>query len=348
MFSKRLSLNSLVELCRSLRYSLSSGLTLRDTMALLATKGDPRLRPVAEEIGKEIKSGWSLQDALKKQEKVFPPLFLALCTVGEESGNLPEILAELERYYIVQQKLRREFVKQITWPILQLFLAVMVISGLIVVLDLIVPKSGESIDALGVGLKGVKGARIFLEWVFGVIFGLWFAMWLTKKLLSRRAIVESILLNIPMLGPTLRSVALARFCVSLHLMLETNLSVNKTIRLALMATDNAAFIAKWPVVETALRKGENITSALAETNLFPARFMGTVAIGEENGRLPEILKHAAEEWEEESRRRLDILNRATSYLVWLVVMILMGVAIFRIFMIYYDKIQNALDATNAK
>src|SRR5579871_1565883 len=136
-FSRRLSIKDLIDLCRSMRYSLASGLTLRDVMDLLSTNGPPRLRPVAAQISKELKAGWSLQDAIGKQAHVFPPLFLALTAVGEESGNLPEVLTELEKYYRVQQKLRRDFIDQISWPVVQLVLAVFVIAGLILVLGII-------------------------------------------------------------------------------------------------------------------------------------------------------------------------------------------------------------------
>src|SRR5262249_28289617 len=150
-FSRRLSIKDLVDLCRSMRYSLASGLTLRDVMDLLHTNGPPRLRPVAAEISKELKAGWSLQDAISKQSAVFPPIFLALVTVGEESGNLPEVLTELEKYYKVQQKLRREFIDQITWPVIQFGMAVFVIAGLIWVLDFVSqlnPGSDASKDPL--------------------------------------------------------------------------------------------------------------------------------------------------------------------------------------------------------
>src|SRR5947209_10131721 len=98
-FSKRLPLSALIDLCRSMRYSLGAGLMLRDVMDLLAGKGTRPIRPVAAKISKDLKAGWSLQDALNKQQAAFPPLFIALTTVGEESGNLPEVLGELEKYY---------------------------------------------------------------------------------------------------------------------------------------------------------------------------------------------------------------------------------------------------------
>jgi type II secretory pathway component PulF len=339
-FFRRLSTRDLIDLCRSMRYSLSSGLTLRDVMDLLTTNGPPRLRPVAAQISRELKAGWSLQDAIGKQSAVFPPIFLALVTVGEESGNLPEVLNELEKYYRVQQKLRREFIDQISWPVVQLVLAVFVIAALIVILDFVAhlnPGSDATTDPLGLGLTGYRGAGIVLGGFFGGVAVLLTVFFLLKRLLRRRAIVEKTLLHIPIIGPCVRAIALTRFCVALHLMLETSLSVRKTLRLALVATDNLAFTAGQGAVESALSRGETITSSLSNCRVFPAHFLGVVAVAEESGRLPEVLRNQAEEYDEEARRRLAVVNKLVSYFIWLGILAVMAFAVIRIFLNVYLK-----------
>jgi type IV pilus assembly protein PilC len=344
MFFRRLSIKDLIDLCRSMRYSLSSGLTLRDVMDLLTTNGPPRLRPVAAQISKELKAGWSLQDAIAKQSSVFPPIFLALVTVGEESGNLPEVLSELEKYYRVQQKLRREFIDQISWPVVQLVLAIFVIAALIVILDFVAklnPGTEATVDPLGIGLRGTQGAIIFLAVVFGSFAALAIVFVVLKILLRRRAIVEKALLHLPGFGPCIRAIALTRFCVALHLMLETSLSVRKTLRLALVATDNLAFTSAQGAVESALTRGETITAALTSCHVFPAHFLGVVAVAEESGRLPEVLRNQAEDYDEEARRRLSFVNKLFSYAIWFMILGVLGFAIIRIMQkVYIDAINK--------
>ncbi len=346
-FSRRLSIKDLIDLCRSMRYSLASGLTLRDVMDLLATNGPPRLRPVAAQISKELKAGWSLQDAIGKQAHVFPPLFLALVTVGEESGNLPEVLTELEKYYRVQQKLRREFIDQISWPVIQLCMAIFVIAGLIWALAFVKslnPGSEATDDPLGLGLVGTKGALTFLGIVFGSIAALIIGFLVLRRLLRRRAIVEKLLLRLPAYGACIRAIALTRFCVALHLMLETSMSVRKTLKLALMATDNLAFSSTQGKVESALSRGETITSALSSCNVFPSHFLGVIAVAEESGRLPEVLRNQAEEYDEEARRRLTVVNKIFSYVIWIGIAVFLAFAIFSIFQeVYVKQIMNRLD-----
>jgi type II secretory pathway component PulF len=140
-----------------------------------------------------------------------------------------------------------------------------------------------------------------------------------------------------------QGLALARFCVALRLMLETNMSVLKMMELALMATDNAAFQAARPVIDASLKSGNNIEMSLAAAGLFPQSFLSAVAVAEGSGRLPELLREQANDYDEETRRRLGFLNQVASYLVWLGVAFLIIFAIYRIFStVYIENIDKFL------
>jgi type II secretory pathway component PulF len=337
MFFRTLPIPALLELCRSMRYALGSGLMLRDVMDLLANKGTRSVRPVSARICKDLKAGWSLQDALKKQEDCFPPLFLALTTVGEESGNLPEVLLELEKYYEMQQKLRRDFWSQINWPIVQFVSSLLIVALLIVILgEIAIARPGSPpVDALGLGLFGKSGAIVFLGTVTAGLLTATLLFLVLKRLLRRRAVVERFLLALPGIGPCVRAVAMMHFCVAGRLMLDTTLSVVKMLRLAFLATDNAAFTTTIPRVEGSLRQGNSITTALTTAGVFSEKFLAAVAVAEESGRLPESLAYQGKEYEDETRRRLAFLTRLAGSLVWLGIAAVIITCIFRIFMVVY-------------
>ena len=344
-WSRRLSLTALIDLCRSMRFALHSGLMLRDVMDLLAAKGLRPVRPVAARISKDLKAGWGLQDALKKQEHAFPPLFVNLATVGEESGNLPEVLGELEKYYVLQQRLRRDFLNQITWPLVQFVLAVVLVTLLIYILGVLPAQGhkGERFDALGLGLLGPRGALIFFTSVTGTLVAAVTLFLVLKRLLRRRAVVERALLAVPGVGPCLRAVALTRMCVAGRLMLETSLSIFKALRLMFVATDNAAFIREYPRVEASLRQGNAIAASFGRARVLPEKFLSAVAVAEESGRLPETLRYQGEEYDDEMRRRLAWLTRVAGGVVWLCVAAVIITVIFRIFINYIgliDQLQN--------
>jgi type IV pilus assembly protein PilC len=344
-WSRRLPLWALIDLARSARHALTSGLFLRDVMDLLASKGTRPVRRVAGRIGKDLKAGWSFDDALRKQESYFPPLFVSLATVGEESGHLPEVLHELEKYYILQQKLRRDFLNSISWPVIQFVSAVLIVALLILVLGELptAGPQGGKFDALGMGLLGARGALIFLGWVGGTLVGVTAAFLVLKKLLRKRAVVERVLLLVPAVGPCLRAMALTRFCIAGRLMLETSLSIFKSLRLAFLATDNAAFIQRYPAVEASLRQGNGITTSFERARVFPTKFMSAMAVAEESGRLPETLRYQGEEYDDEMRRRLGWLTRLAGGLIWLAVAAVIILVIVRIYGNYIGIIDALSD-----
>jgi type IV pilus assembly protein PilC len=334
LFSSRLSLSNVIELCRVLRHSLGAGLMVRDVFRRQATNGPSAVRPVAGRIAGELERGGGLDDALKREEKVFPPLLIALARVGEQTGMLPEVFGELEKYFVRQQKLRWTFIGQIAWPIISFVLAVLAIAFLILVMGLIPPATdftGKPYDPLGFGLKGPGGAMIFVGIVGGVLLGLFGIYLLVTRLLQQRAAFDSFCLRVPVLGPCARALALSRFCLALRLTLETAMPTGRALRLSLRATGNAAFEQKADVAVSAVKVGDELTVALRRTGVFPDDFLRILETAEESGRLHELLRQQGEYYDEESGRRLAILTGLAGYGVWLLVG---GVIIFVIFRLF--------------
>src|SRR5437868_2137971 len=126
-FSSQLPAAALAGLCHVLRHSLDAGITLRDVFRQQAARGQPAVRDAAERVRLRLERGDSLEAALEDEQGVFPPLFRAMAQVGEQTGRLPEVFAELEKYYALQEKLRREF-RSRTFPMLvQLVIAFLII-----------------------------------------------------------------------------------------------------------------------------------------------------------------------------------------------------------------------------
>src|SRR2546430_1578102 len=110
--SRAAPLSALVELCRSLRHYLGAGLSLLDVFRQQSKRGPSALRDATGDIAKDLGKGRSLEDALNRQRENFPALFIELAVAGEQSGTLPEVFAELEEYYRLVQKLRRQLWSQ--------------------------------------------------------------------------------------------------------------------------------------------------------------------------------------------------------------------------------------------
>lgn len=342
LLSSHLPLSALVELCRALRHNLGAGLSLPEVFHQQGRRGPRLARPVAGRLAELLDRGNSLEQALKRESASFPPLFVSLVSVGENTGMLPEIFGELERYYGRQQKLRNQFRAQVAWPILQLIAAIFIVAGLILVMGMLPrPDVGKGpYDPLGLGLSGPTGALVFLGVVGGVLGGLAGLYLGLRRVLGGGASADAFLLALPVVGPCLEALALARFCLALRLTYETGLPIARALRLALRATGNDAFIARTQRIEEAVRAGNDLSEALAGSRRFPPDFLDIMANAEEAGRLSDVLRHQADHYHEEAGRRLTALTRTMSAGIWLVVAGLIILVIFRIFGSYLKLLDS--------
>jgi type IV pilus assembly protein PilC len=325
--SRQLPLADLIRFCHVGRVSLDAGLTLRDVLRQQAASGSPRLRAVAGRIGRHLERGDDLQVALKAEAGVFPPLFLALVAVGEQTGHLPEILQELEKYFLLQQKSWRQIRSNSLLPVIQFVLAIGVIALLIFVLGLIGQSRGTQ-PASVLGFRGTSGAIQFLLSIAAIIGGLWGAYWVVTRILHRKALLDGVLLWLPGIGGCVRAFVVARFALAMQLTLDTSLAIGRAIRLSLEAAGNAVYQQRGEVIVAAVDDGEELAVALSRAQLFPTDFLSMVAVGEEGGRIVEIMRHQAAQYQEEAARRLKRLVARITGLIWLIYIGFMVAAIF--------------------
>lgn len=337
LFSSQLPLTNVIDLCRALRHNLGAGLSLVRVLRQQAERGPAAVRPLATRMAQRLQEGDSLSVTLDQEKDHLPPLFLSLAKVGEETGHLPEIFGELERYYLLQQKLRRDFRSQSLLPIVQFFLALLLVAGLIFVLGMIAAARGGTPLTL-FGLSGPSGALIFLAVSFGALALMWLGYGILRNLMDQQAAVDAVVLRLPALGPCLEALVLSRFCLAMYLTLDSGMSITRAVRLSLEATGNGAFAAKSDGIVQSLKNGEPLLEALTASGLFSAEFLQLVATGEEGGRVPEVLRHQAEYYQEEAERRLKTFTRLASLAVWFIYAAFMVVMIFRIASFYMSAL----------
>jgi type IV pilus assembly protein PilC len=190
------------------------------------------------------------------------------------------------------------------------------------------------------GIRGPEAAWTFLGWVFGILGGVLFAYLMLRSSLRQMAVLDAVLLRVPVLGPCLQALALGRFALALGLTLDSSLPIARALRLSLRATGNAAYLAREDQVARVLGGGGDLAGALAGARLFPESFLHTVAVAEASGQLPEVMRRQRQEFVEEAERRLRALTRAMTTALWLIYAGLITVAIFRIASVYLDALSG--------
>jgi len=347
LFASRIPPKTLAMVSRSLATMLESGIQIRKAIGIASKKSmHAPTKQVLREVSDAIQGGSDISAALRIHGQFFPTLFLEMVEMAEESGSLPDVLKHLAEHYEANIRMKKEFIGSIIWPAFQLVAAIFVIAVLILVLGLIAESTGNNdMSFLVFGLSGPTGATIWLMGTFGFFAAGYVAWLMIQKAAQAKAIVDPMLLVVPVLGHCMRSFAIARFSWSYFLTQQTGMAVVRSLQGSLKATGNGAFIAQTPFITSAVMEGASLTESLAESRLFTEEYLEMVSVAEESGTVPEALHRLSPQFEEEARRAMKTLTRMLSVAVWLCVAGFIIFFVFRFMLWYVDMIGKAIDQT---
>ncbi len=339
-----LPLKTLAQVCRSLSTMLESGIEVRQVFKLAAKKsGNTRCQDAMIGIAQLIDAGEEVSTAMRAQGGAFPELMTDMVEMSEQTGALPEVLTHLAQHYENNLQLRRQFTSSIAWPMFQLVAAVLIIALLIVVIGMIGgDDKGPNLKSLLFGLSGVSGAIIWLTCTFGGAFLLWVSYEVSIRLFAAKRILDPIWLRVPVLGECLRSFAIARFSWAYYLTAQTGMTIDRSLLASLKATNNGAFQDAAPELIGRIREGEDFSTAITATGLFPEDYLHMVGVAETSGTVPETLYRLSPQFEDQARRSLKTLTAVFSGGIWLMVAAFIVFFIFRFFLWYVGMINDAV------
>lgn len=345
MFSSRIRLKPLAQLCHRLATATNAGIQDRKIWTDEAERGSTKQREVAAGIRDQLARGQTMTDALRQTNDYFPTMYRQMVEVGEISGRLGDIYKRLGRHYDRMLASRRLFFGKLMWPVFQLGMALLVIGILIFMMGMI-PNNQRAgagqIDILGWGLVGSSGLFKYITiLIILAICGLLLFQWLRNREDWIKALMR-VLVSWPIIGKAVKTVAIAKFTWALQLVLDTPMDIRKALTLAFNATNNGYFSQHLPKVLQQIERGQSITQSLAGTGIFPSDFLDTFAVGEESGRLVEAMQRASEDYEERAASAISIIAQFAGYAIWLVIAMFIIFMIFRIFSFYLDTLQSVM------
>jgi len=333
----------LARVSRNLGVSLASGIHIVKAFELAANKTSGRMHGVMLDVARDLKSGNDVTGALEAHREYFPDLFVSIVHVGEATGSLPEVLKSLGTHYENNLRLRKEFLSQITMPVLQLVFAILIVAVLILLLGWIGESTRSTFDVLGWGLLGTKGALIWLGgWTLLVVGGFVGYKFLAATLAGKKAL-HQFLMSLPVIGHCMRSFAIARFAWAFHLTQDAGMPIDDSLEASLRATSNGVFVAAGPSMISEIKEGATLTDAFQNSGLFPLEFNEFVMVAEQSGTVPEALHRMSPQFEDDARRSLQMLATALGWGVWGCVAAFIIFVIFTIVLWYLGEIDKALN-----
>lgn len=337
---------SLSAFAQSLARLTEAGVDLRRAIQTAGQRSsDRRLEAASAAIRKSISGGSTLTEALTQQGELFPPLFKDLVHVGELTGHLPEVFASLAAYYETRLSQLRQFRSSIAWPLIQFIVAISVIGLLIFILGMLPPSGpdGKPWDVTGIGLYGSSGATTwFLGWL-ALAAGGWAAWKFSRNRLAAAQTLDSLLLNVPVLGPCIAAFAVSRFAWCFSLTQKSGMAIRPSLEASFRAAENGAFTTAAPFVWQDVSAGETLTEALRNARVFPEEFLQIVATAEETGTVPEQLQRLSHLFEDQAIRAMRRLTSVFSGTVWLFTSGLIVFFIFRLALLYVGILTDSLN-----
>ncbi len=336
--SGRVSLSELALFSRQIATMLDAGIPIVQTMGDLAEETPNRfLSFVLKEVQQSIKEGSNFSQALARFPGVFSPLYVALVRSGEESGNLVEVMKELSSELEDQLSLRRKVRQATSYPlvILAFFIAVVffVFLYLIPKFQGIFSGFGAQLPALTLLILTIsrimmKFLPVFLVLLPVVVLGV--AAYIRTAAGRRKW--DALRLKMPILGPLMLKVALARFSRSLSTLLHGGVTITSALEIVAKTAGNTIIEDCIDQVRRGVLKGEVLGKEMKKFPVFPSMLVRMVSVGEETGRTDEMLNRVSKFYRDEVDATLSILASLLEPILIIGLGVIVGVVVLAIYL----------------
>jgi len=318
-----------ITFAKNLSKMIEAGLPLTRSLSIMEKEARGALKDVLKSLTNSLNKGNTLSDSMKNFQNIFSALFISMVRAGEESGNLSGALravgAQMEKSYQLNRKIRGAMIYPIVVVCLMAVIGIMMMIYLVPTLtatftglNIDLPLSTRIIIATSNFLKGyfifVVVALVFLAALF--VFAL--------RTARGKRFLDSFLLHLPIIGGIVKQINSARTARTLSSLLSSGVDIVVAIGVTKDIIQNSYYKEVLDKVQFTIEKGDPISAVFAaHTKLYPL-FMGEmVSVGEETGKIGEMLLNVADFYEEE----VDQKTKDISSLIEPFLMIFIGLAV---------------------
>ena len=325
---RKLSSKQLQEFCKELSALLMAGVTI--VRALEIITGEEGIsgsaRAVYQEILTELKKGVSLSEAMEQQE-CFPQLMLGMVRSGEGNGNIDRVMERLSLHYEKENRLHHQVRAALTYPII---LLVMCAAVVVLIVTFILPQFEElfsEMESLPAVTESLMAFSDFLVQKWYLLPGLVLLLVVLGRTILKipavRLQVDTWKVHLPIAGKLNKVIYTARFSRTLSSLYSSGMPIVGALLTAKETIGNVYVANQLEQVASMVRSGVPLSQALREVDGFLNKLSGTIFVGEESGRLDDMLDSIAvtmeTEAEEATKRLMTMLEPILICLMALIV-----------------------------
>jgi len=313
---------------RQLSTMVGAGLPLVSALRILEEQSSKSLNLVVEKVLTEVEGGSTLADALEISGGGFSSVYLAMVRAGESAGVLDQVLRKLADALDKQREFKSKTKGAMVYPLI-ILIGMVIIT--IIMMVVVVPKLtamykdfGADLPAPTKILMGLSGFFVNFWYILVVIFGvgaLVISNWAKTEVGS--LIVEQLTFRIPIWGKLRKDLIMTEFARTVSVLLGAGIPILDTLQIVSETIGSKVYGAEIRQAAVMVEKGVSLAEAMQQLNIFPPILSQMISVGEETGKLDEVLAKLATFYEGESEVKVKALTTAIEPMI----MVIMGVGV---------------------
>jgi type IV pilus assembly protein PilC len=327
-FGSGVEAKDLVKFVRQFATMIDAGLPLVQCLDILSNQEEnPAFKAALIDIKGSVEQGATFSDSLKRHPKIFDDLFTNLVHAGEVGGILDTILNRLAIYIEKNVKLKRQVKGALTYPIAVVIIMIIV---MFVLLTWVIPAFENMFAEFGAKDKLPKLTQLvimvsngfvsYLPFVLAGLTGIIVGSYQFYKRPAGKRAVHLAILKMPIIGPVMQKIAVARFSRTLGTLLSSGVPILDAIEIVARGAGNVIVEEGLMYARTKISEGRNLADPLGEMAVFPGMVVQMVAVGEQTGALDQMLTKIADFYEDET----DVAVASLTSLLEPIMMVLIG------------------------
>lgn len=346
--SVKIKLDDFLLFNQQLAALIHAGLPVLQSIQMLGQRSpNPKLRLVLRDVEGRIRSGSALSEALSAQGDTFPRIYTASILAGERSGNLDDVLRRYVEYTKAIAQLRRKIRGALTYPVILLGAATILIG---VLTTFVIPQFTSLYENMGTELPGIttfvvgfsSAIRENFFWLAPSIGGIAFGVTSWRRTEGGRRTMDRWILKLPIIGELIRQMTTAQLSRSLATLLAGGITLVESFQIALASVSNRELLRTTEPALPKIREGKPFTESLDEAGWVPPLAIDMIGVGERSGSLREMLDEVAGFYDAETEVKLGQL---TTFIEPAILITMGGVVITILLAIYLPLLQMVSGAT---
>ncbi|SNZ09985.1 type IV pilus assembly protein PilC [Persephonella hydrogeniphila] len=322
---------------RQLGAMINAGVGIAESLEILSEQmPNKTLADALKKVKEDVVAGMSLSKAMAKHPKVFPEFLVNLIEAAEESGNLDVILQRATVYYEKIAAIKRKIVSASWYPAMVVVIATVIVLG---ILTFIVPTFAQLYSSMGGELPFltqllINASNAVKSNILYIIIGIIGLVILNKFIYSTRAgkeVYHRIFLHLPLLGNIFLKGAIAKFSRTLATLISGGVPIMRSLEISSSVAGNVVIEKAVLEAKDKVEKGQEIYKSL-DPKIFPPILIAMVRVGEDTGRLDEMLDTIANFFEDEVDRAVEGLISTIEPLLMVFIGTIVGIILIALYL----------------